>query len=450
MIFNEQTLDYEYLSTYDINLLKKALIIPIKSDDIYINCFICDESNSELLGTNLLFKEYTIKKEEILFFLSDFEFRKTIYILSKKVENEIEDNKSIALFMNILLAKAISLRVSDIHIETLEKLVSIRFRIDGTLKVFYLFEKYLSFILSSYIKYLSQLDITQSRLPQDGRFNHIIDDKKFDFRVSTMPTIHGESIVIRILDNQNINKDLNSLGFSNNIYNKIKKISLLKEGLVLVTGPTGSGKTTTLYSLLGELNDEDKKIITVEDPVEYKIQGIQQVEINNELGLSFDSVLKNILRQDPDIILIGEIRDRKSLEIALQASLTGHLVLASIHANNSLETLSRLIDLKADYYLLASTLKSIISQRLVLKICENCKNDGCDICNYSGFLGRESIAEILEIDEKISSMLSDDYDLQKIKEYLREIDFKSLFDDGIEKVNKNKTTMQQVYRVISR
>ncbi|WP_320034784.1 ATPase, T2SS/T4P/T4SS family [Halarcobacter sp.] len=214
----------------------------------------------------------------------------------------------------------------------------------------------------------------------------------------------------------------------------------------MVAGPTGSGKSTTLYSILNELNQENKKIITVEDPVEYKIKHIQQVEINESLGIDFKTILRNILRQDPDIILIGEIRDKTSLDLALQASLTGHLVFASIHANDTLETITRLKDLEANEYLLCSSLKYIYSQRLVLKICKECNNKGCKKCNFTGFYGRCTIAEILKVEKDIFSYILDNKDIET---YLKKIDFKSMLDDGKEKVKENIITLDEVYKAIN-
>jgi general secretion pathway protein E len=217
----------------------------------------------------------------------------------------------------------------------------------------------------------------------------------------------------------------------------------------LISGPTGSGKTTTLYSILKELDSEEKKIITVEDPIEYKIDSICQVAINNKIGLSFELVLKNILRQDPDVIFIGEIRDKFSLDIALQASLTGHLVIASIHANNAVETISRLVDLDADPFLISSTLKLIMAQRLVLNYCKFCEAKGCEKCNFTKYYDRSNIAEILRIDEKISSFIFKKSDINEIKDYLKTINFKTMLDDGKQKVAENITSLDEVYKVIS-
>ncbi len=446
----DEIIDYNYINSFDIEILRKALIIPIKSDGIYFRCFICDESNIEILKVESLIRTTFLKKEEVLFFLSDIKNRTRLFNLTKKITKEQNISKEyIEEFFKILINKAIVLGSSDIHLESYEKSLIIRFRVDGVLKIFYIFEKQFINSISSYIKMLSQLDVTQNRLPMDGRFNINIEKKKIDFRVSTMPTVFGESIVLRVLDNQNIKKSLGNLGFSKDIYEQIENITNLIQGLVLVTGPTGSGKSTTLYSLINRLNQEDKKIITVEDPVEYKIEQIQQIEINEDLNLDFDTVLRNILRQDPDIILIGEIRDEKSLSIALQAALTGHLVLASIHANNSLETLSRLINLKANRYLLATTLKYIISQRLILNICKECKNKGCNKCSYSGFKGRSCIAEVLSFDKKLTSMILNLNSYELISNYLKEVGFKTILDDGKKKVRDKITTLEEVYKVVN-
>jgi general secretion pathway protein E len=356
--------------------------------------------------------------------------------------------KYIDKFLNELLLFSIKLRSSDIHIEQFKEVVLFKFRIDGRLKTFFTFKSEFFKLISSYVKLISNLDMTQIRLPLDGRFSLNIDNKKYDFRVSTMPTIEAESIVLRILDNKNINKNLQTLGLSSNLLEILLQALKLTQGLILISGPTGSGKTTTLYSILQELNSEEKKIITVEDPIEYKIDSICQIPINNKIGLSFEVVLKNILRQDPDIIFIGEIRDKFSLEIALQASLTGHLVIASIHANSAVETISRLIDLQADPFLISSTLKLVMAQRLVLNYCVYCKAMGCEKCNYTKYYDRSSIAEILKIDELISSMIFKKSDINELKNYLKEIDFKTILDDGKQKVNLNQTSLEEVYKVV--
>lgn len=451
MNITENIIDYNFVDSFDIENLRKFLVIPIKTSSIYFMCFVCKESDISMVYKNSLVKSFKLSKDEILFFLSDIKNRICLfnYVLKSKESEDIK-HTYIEEFFKILIKKSVELRASDIHIETLEKSMSIRLRIDGNLKIFYIFEKEFFPKLSSYIKLLSSLDMTQSRLPQDGRFTNKIDDKKnYDFRVSTMPTVYGESIVIRILDNINVKKNIKELGFSKHVYLELENILRLRDGLVLVSGPTGSGKSTTLYSILSEFDFENKKIITIEDPVEYKISQIQQIPINDKIGLGFDTVLKNILRQDPDIILIGEIRDKFSLDIALQASLTGHLVFASIHANNSLETLSRLVDLKADSYLLSTTLKYVISQRLVLNICKFCNIKGCEECSFTGFLNRSSLCEVLKIDKSISSMIFQKKEHQEINKYLNSKDFISILNDGKKRVEEGFTTIEEVYKVVN-
>jgi general secretion pathway protein E len=270
-----------------------------------------------------------------------------------------------------------------------------------------------------------------------------------------MPTIHGESIVVRILDNGNVKKDINTIGFETSTLSIIKKTLNLTQGLVLVTGPTGSGKTTSLYSMIHSLNTKNKKIITIEDPVEYKLDGVMQININNEINLDYQTVLKNILRQDPDILLIGEIRDTESLQIAIQASLTGHLVIATLHTNSAIETITRLLDLKAESYLIASTLKMVLSQRLLRILCKECKLKdlpkntytaiGCPACNYVGYKNRQVVTEILEIDEIISTMIAKNKDIHKIQKYTKKVEFKTLKNNAMHLVNNGITTLDEYY-----
>ena len=249
--------------------------------------------------------------------------------------------------------------------------------------------------------------------------------------------------------NIDVNNTIENLNFSSHILVDLNQAMKLSQGLILVTGPTGSGKTTTLYSMLNELKKREKKIITVEDPVEYKIEEIAQVQVDNKVGLNFEVVLKNILRQDPDIIFIGEIRDKFSLQIALQASLTGHLVLASIHSNSSAQTITRLLDLEADPFLIASTLKLVLSQRLVLAFCKNCDTKGCKKCNYTGFYGRTNIAESLKVDENLSSLIFRNDGLESINSYLKSKSFISMYEDGVNKTKHNITSMSEVLKVVS-
>jgi len=449
---NNMLIDYDLFVSYEKEYFLKNKIIPILEDDISLSLLVCKESNLKNVNNdfNKVLKFTQINTDELMFKLSFLNIKINLYTLAKSIISQVKDeNKSVEKFLNALISFSILTRASDIHIEQYNKTVLFRFRVDGKLRTFFSFNSELLKVLSSYIKLISNIDITQTRLPQDSRFSIALNSEAYDFRVSTMPTIESESIVIRILDKKNINKSIEDLGLSTNIYSTLKKSLALTQGLILITGPTGAGKTTTLYSILQELNSSEKKIITVEDPVEYKIDAISQIAVNNKIGLSFEVILKNILRQDPDIIFIGEIRDKFSLEIALQASLTGHLVLASIHSNNSVETISRLMDLNADPFLISSSLKLILSQRLILNYCKFCNAKGCEKCNYSKYYDRSCIAEAMSIDEKISSMIFKKEDINEIKKYLKSINFRTIIDDGKEKVSLDKTSIEEVLKVVN-
>ena len=442
-------IDYSLFEKYDKDYFINNKIVPIFENDINIKIAVCKTSKLETIKDDFskLISFLEIEELELLFILSHINRKFLLYDLALKAISQNSFEKYIDKFLQELISFSIDLRTSDIHIEQYKELVLFKFRIDGRLKTFFAFKKEFFKLISSYIKLISSLDMTQCRLPLDGRFSLNIENKKYDFRVSTMPTFEAESIVLRILDNKNINKNLQTLGLSENLLEILNQALKLTQGLILISGPTGSGKTTTLYSILQELNCEEKKIITVEDPIEYKIDSICQIPINSKIGLSFELVLKNIFRQDPDIIFIGEIRDKFSLDIALQASLTGHLVIASIHANSAVETILRLIDLQADPFLISSTLKLVMAQRLVLNYCKFCGALGCAKCNYTKYYDRSTIAEVLKIDEKISSMIFKKSDINELKTYLENINFKTILDDGKQKVEQNQTSLDEVYKV---
>ena len=442
-------IDYSLFEKYDKEYFINNKIVPIYENDISIKFAVCKNSNLNTIKDDFskLISFVEIEELELSFILNYIDKKILLYSLALKAILENSFEKNIDKFLNELLLFSIKLRTSDIHIEQFKDLILFKFRIDGRLKTFFAFKSEFFKFISSFIKLNSNLDMTQVRLPLDGRFSLNIENKKYDFRVSTMPTLEAESIVLRILDNKNINKNLQTLGLSKDLLKILTQTLKLTQGLILISGPTGSGKTTTLYSILQELNCEEKKIITVEDPIEYKIDSICQIPINSKIGLSFELVLKNILRQDPDIIFIGEIRDKFSLDIALQASLTGHLVIASIHSNSAVETITRLIDLQADPFLISTTLKLVMAQRLVLNYCKFCGAIGCEKCNYTKYYDRTIIAEILKIDEKISSMIFKKVDINEFKKYLLEIDFKTILDDGKQKVEQKQTSIEEVYKV---
>ncbi len=458
-------IDYNLIKNISKDILKTNEIIPLQKNELFIfvaTSNITQDVNNINKIFNFPIKFIPISIKDLKFEFEYLDFKLKLFELANNALNLLHlenENSYIQELLKITFEFTISKNVSDIHIECLDKSVIFRFRVDGVLNQYFRFRIELYPLLSSIIKFFSNLDISQRRLPLSGRFTQDIYNEKFDFRVSTIPTIFGESIVIRILDNKNIQKDLSKIGFEHNTLNIIQKNLNLTQGLILVTGPTGSGKTTTLYSMLNQLNSKEKKIITIEDPVEYKLDGIIQININNEIELDYHTVLKNILRQDPDILMIGEIRDTLSLHIALRASLTGHLVIATLHTNNSVETISRLLDLKAEPYLIATTLKMVLSQRLLRKLCNNCKsfkhsinsykNNGCKECNFTGYKDRQIVSEILEIDTNIAQMISKNASAIDILNTSKINGFLTLQEHGKLLVDKGITTLSEYYSKIS-
>jgi type IV pilus assembly protein PilB len=372
--------------------------------------------------------------------------------------------------VNLLIVQAIRERASDIHIEPEEEIVRVRYRIDGVLHEVKNLPKYLQSAIASRIKVIAKMDISETRLPQDGRIELKMENKNLDLRVSSFPTVHGENIVLRILDKSSVLLGLAELGFADSELNVYDKLIKKPNGIVLVTGPTGSGKTTTLYATLAAINSIEDNIITIEDPVEYAISLVRQTQINPKAGLTFASGLRSILRQDPDIIMVGEIRDKETAEIAIQASLTGHLVFSTLHTNDSPSALTRLIDMGIEPFLIASSVAGIIAQRLVRLICQKCKEEyipleeftkkmglaegtkfyrgkGCTKCKNSGFSGRIGIYELLIMDSKIKDMVTAKMSASDIKKKAIELGMRTLFQDGIEKAKKGLTTIEEVLRV---
>jgi len=456
-ILNNYIIDYSLIENFDLDELCEIKILPLQKFEFYTLFAVCSDSDLNYFKKEKLslIKTIEVNQNDILLHLKEFNERIEIF---KLVKNSLKSNINqlyINDFFEKLLRFAISKNASDIHFESLDNALDIKYRIDGILQHFFKFEFEFYLIVSSVIKLLSQLDITQRRIPMNGRFSKYIDKHKFDFRVSIMPTICGESIVIRILNKNNTQKSLEQLGLDLNTVQTLKEKLCHSQGMILITGPTGSGKTTTLYSLLKLLSTQSKKIITIEDPVEYKLPNIQQIAINNDIGLSFSLILKNVLRQDPDVLMIGEIRDKESLDIAIQASLTGHLVLATLHTNDSISTINRLLDLQAEPYLIASTLKTIVSQRLVLKLCTHCKTKnkhnqyesfGCVHCNLSGYKNRVVLSELFIVDEIISSMISKNHDTSKIIKLCKSKGFRTLLENGMQKVEEGICCKKEVFK----
>lgn len=383
---------------------------------------------------------------------------------------EQEDDAPIIRLINALLTEAIKENASDIHIETFEKRLAVRLRVDGVLRTIVEPKRKLAPLLVSRIKVMARLDIAEKRIPQDGRISLRVAGKEVDVRVSTMPSSSGERVVLRILDKQASTLNLTHLGMSQRDHEILSDIIFKPHGIILVTGPTGSGKTTTLYAALTELNDATRNILTVEDPIEYQIDGIGQTQVNNKVNMTFAKGLRAILRQDPDVVMLGEIRDLETAEISVQASLTGHLVLSTIHTNSAVGTLTRLQDMGIEPFLISSSLLAVLAQRLVRVLCENCREPyqadqkekellgiapenkatlyhakGCEHCNLTGYRGRTGIYELIVIDEHLRTLIHNSASEQEIEKYAR-TKGPSIRDDGRRKILEGVTTVEEVLR----
>ena len=364
----------------------------------------------------------------------------------KRLEGIAEEPPVVRL-VNMMVMEAVRENASDIHIEPEEDSLSIRFRVDGILHEKQSPSKHFQSAIISRIKVLANLDIAERRKPQDGRFHMKMENKQIDIRVSCVPIIHGENVVMRLLDSGSVILGLDQLGFSGEMMEKYKKLLQHPHGIILVTGPTGSGKTTTLYTSLNILNTSDKNIITVEDPVEYRLAGVRQIQVNPQADLTFANGLRAILRQDPDIIMVGEIRDLETAEIAIQAALTGHLVFATLHTNDAPGAITRLLDMGLESYLISSSVVGVIAQRLVRVFCKDCKGKGCKACLNTGYKGRRGIYELMVPDEQIRKLIANKAALDEIRQAVLKTGMKTMREDGLEKVEKGLTSREEVLRV---
>ena len=384
---------------------------------------------------------------------------------------ESQEEAPVIKLINALLSEAIKMNASDIHFEVFKNEFTVRFRIDGVLHEIFKPSKKLCALIVSRIKVMAKLDIAEKKIPQDGRISLKIAGRTIDVRVSILPSHHGERVVLRILDQKNAKIELDELVTRTSIRNTIKRLVEHSHGIILVTGPTGSGKTTTLYAAINHLNDVERNIITVEDPIEYDLPGIGQTQVNPKVGMTFAKGLRAILRQDPDVIMVGEIRDKETADIAIEASLTGHLVLATLHTNSALGAITRLQDMGVQSFLLSSSLLGVVAQRLVRKVCENCKESyhpssieiqmhplltpdstlyrakGCKSCGNSGYRGRASIYEIIEIDEKMKAMIHERSSEQSMKNYVKD-KTDDLITDALKQALSGITTLEEVFRVV--
>jgi type IV pilus assembly protein PilB len=492
-------IDKAILKTIPTDVVRKYQIIPVDRTGNTLTVALADPSNIFILDeiklltkceiVPLISYESDIKQaivryyeddssafEEMMKDITDAEDIEVIEvgddIDEDKLREQMEEAPVIKL-VNLLITQAIKDRVSDIHIEPYEKDLRVRYRIDGVLHEVAPPHKSLQNAIISRLKIISDLDIAERRLPQDGRFKMRFTNREIDFRVSVLPTSFGEKVVMRLLDKANLNVDLKQLGFEDHEMKTIDEQIHAPYGMILVTGPTGSGKSTTLYSILSTINDPKKNIMTAEDPVEYQLKGINQVQTRADIGLTFAAALRSFLRQDPDIVMVGEMRDLETTEIGVKAALTGHLVLSTLHTNDSPSTITRLVDMGIERFLVSSSLNMIIAQRLVRRNCKSCmetytpsiamlknlgipgpakkyefaRGAGCDICKGTGYKGRVALYEILVMSENLRDLVVRGANMAEIKIAAREEGMKTLRDSGINKIISGLTTAEEVLSV---
>lgn len=449
--------------------IRRALRQPISIIEVPENTF------PELLNTYFENRENTTPKApHITQHLEDNLDLHTVLEALPDIEDLLESQEEapVIKLINALLSEAIKLNASDIHFEVFKNAFFVRFRIDGVLHEIFKPSKNLSSLIVSRIKVMAKLDIAEKKIPQDGRISLKIAGRTIDVRVSVLPSNHGERVVLRILDQKNAQLELDGLVPRIEIRNKIKSMISHSHGILLVTGPTGSGKTTTLYAAINHLNQIERNIITVEDPIEYDLPGIGQTQVNPKVGMTFAKGLRAILRQDPDVIMVGEIRDKETADTAIEASLTGHLVLSTLHTNSALGAITRLQDMGVQSFLLSSSLLGVIAQRLLRKLCTDCKKSytpstteielsplfssntmlyhpvGCTHCNHTGYKGRLGIYEIIQIDENLKEMIHHNASEQSLRNYVMQ-NTDDLLTDGLKRVLEGETSLEEVYRVVS-
>jgi len=486
---DNEIVEEEALKLVPKKVCESKSILPLKVEDNTL--IIATQDINDLMTLDYL---KNITKKEIKFVVSDkAKISRAVSLhyhqLENPIEKEIEDNVKavakgdeidVARLVELILNNAIKDKATDIHITPDSLTTHIFYRIDGVLHHYYAIPVSIHQQITARIKIISSLDISEQRLPQDGAFSHSFLRENFDLRVSTLPTAHGENIVLRLLSKNVTLFNLKSLGFNERNRKKLENLFSKPYGIVLVTGPTGSGKTTTLYSALRNINSLEKNILTAEDPVEYRFAFIKQTQINEKAGYTFSRAIRHFMRQDPDVILIGEIRDEETAELAVRASITGHMVFSTLHTNDAIGTIPRLVDLGVKEYMIGSALLAVIAQRLVRKLCPYCKKEkiylkktlapifkecklfskipekgvkvydpvGCKYCHNSGYMGREAVIEILEINSKIEEMIVKKRSTYEIEKVAREMGMHSMKDDALLKVVEGKTSVNEVKRVL--
>ncbi len=488
----------DFTKTIFISFLKKHMLVPVITEEsVYVAmydpsafqayddiCHLLDirgcpavlSPQGEILRIINLVYDMSLDNAEDVIQDIDEDDPDVLFSKIEEVGDLLDDtsNSPVIRLVNLMLSQAVRNEVSDIHIEPYQDCLKIRQRLDGILYDMFSPPKHVQAALTSRIKVMAKMNIAEKRLPQDGRIEIKVGNRDIDIRVSTLPTSFGERVVLRLLDKSTVRLSLADLGMSGDRLDRFSRLIGSANGIILVTGPTGSGKTTTLYAALTAIHNVDINIITIEDPVEYRIPGIGQVQVNPKIDLTFASGLRSIVRQDPDVILIGEIRDLETAEIAIQSALTGHLVFSTVHTNDAASTITRLRDMGLESFLIASSLNGILAQRLVRIICSDCKEryrpdpveleriglgsgtdrqlffyrgKGCESCHFTGYRGRTGIYEFLIVDDEVKNMILNTADATQLKQFVCSRGMKTLVEDGAEKVMQGITTVEEVYRV---
>ena len=477
-------IDAETLAAVPFNIAKELSLIPIKSEGNSLTIAMSDPFDVEAIDkverlTQMLINVVTASGQEIIDLLSkSHDKAESIEKLIQELMSVDHDKEGgeaeapIIRLVNVMLHDAAERSASDVHVEPDEKTLRIRFRIDGVLQPYVMIPKDLQDNIIARIKVMAGLDVSETRLPQDGRANMTSGRKQYNLRISTLPTSFGESVVARILDRSGISLNIDSLGMRSIDSEMLRKSINFPYGMILVTGPTGSGKTTTLYTALKEIDKYERSVFTLEDPIEYRLEYTRQTQVNEKIGLSFNSGLRTLLRQDPDVIFVGETRDTETAQLIVRAALTGHMVLSSMHTNDSVGAIPRMLDLGAEPSMLASTLKMVIAQRLARRLCESCREEtadieyyenligetmpegvntlytpkGCSECYQKGYKGRVAIFETLWIDEDIKALIPS-ADIPEITKEMRKKNMNTLFHDGIRRAIRGDTSIEEVFRV---
>ena len=487
------------IACLDVEVARYYKVIPVAKHDDMLTIAMSDPADMETLDTlryllggdvdvvaapkkqieAFIDRYYAEREEESSGLLSDAEDVELEEVAESTIggpERDDDDTPIIRLVTKLII-DAYKMKASDIHFEPMEKRYRVRYRIDGALREVDGPPKYLQANFTSRIKIMSRMDITEKRIPQDGRIQIIVGDKDVDLRVSSIPTVFGESVVMRILDKSSIQLDIPKLGFYADDLDLVNKIINYPDGIFLVTGPTGSGKTTSLYAFLNTINTPARKLITVEDPVEYQLAGINQVQVDRYVDMTFSAALRSMLRQAPNIIMVGEIRDVETAEIAINASLTGHLVFSTLHTNDAPGAVTRLVDMGVKPFLVATSLRAVMAQRLLRRVCKDCKEPytpsageirmlgltpeylanhqfykgkGCQTCGYTGYKGRIGIYEIFEVTEDIAKLIFANETSGKIREFARRNGMRSLRDDALRKAEAGISTLEEVIFVTLR